>query len=311
VTVLGPRLIVQNAALAGPGIRLLRLQDADGWTLPPFQPGAHIDLHLRNGQSRSYSLCNDPAEDDVYVIAVKREPKGRGGSCLIHDALAIGDSVEVSLPRSTFLLAPDASRHAFIAGGIGVTPFLSMAAVLRRHGADFHLHVLFRTDPPLPALLAPLCDSGHATLHDTRAGRPPLDTLLGQPSNDSHVYACGPAGLMEAVQTAGWPAERCHVEHFVPPILPPDPDARDYTLVLARSGRSVNVQAGESVLTALRRIGIAVDTSCEGGICGACRIRWTEGQPVHRDRILSPDERRSVLMACVAGSAGPRLVLDL
>ncbi len=307
----GPRLVVRRAEPAGPGIRLLCLQDPDGWVLPPFQPGAHIDVHLPAGGSRSYSLSNDPAEDDRYLIAVKRQDEGRGGSRYLHDALVPGDPVEVSLPRNTFPLASDAARHVFIAGGIGVTPFLSMAAVLQRQRRDFHLHVLFRSDPPVPGLLARFLASGHATLHDTTAGRPDLATLPGPFAPDVHLYVCGPAGMMEAALGAGWPPSHCHFEHFVPPVPVPDPDARAFRLVLARSGRSTEVAAGETVLSGLRRLGVAIETSCEGGICGACRVRWNEGQPVHRDLILGPDERRTFLMACVAGCAGPRLLLDL
>jgi vanillate O-demethylase ferredoxin subunit len=306
----GLRLVVRSAESDGSSIRVLCLQDEDGWTLPPFQPGAHIDVHLPDGQSRCYSLCNDPAEDDRYVIAVKLEPDGRGGSRFLHEGVQAGEAIEVSLPRNVFALAPDAARHVFIAGGIGVTPFLSMArALLRQSAANFHLHVLFRARPPLARLMAPLLAAGRATLHDTSGGRPSITALLGPFTAGAHAYACGPAGMMEAI--AAWPEANRHVEHFVPPELPPDPDARDFTLVLARSGRRITVDAGVSVLTALRRLGVAVDSSCEGGICGACRVAWTEGEPVHRDRVLSPQERATTLISCVAGSAGKLLVVDL
>jgi ferredoxin-NADP reductase len=303
------RTVLQAAEPAGPAIRLLTLMDPDGWPLPKFRPGAHVDLHLPEDRVRAYSLCGDPAQQDRWLVAVKREATGRGGSAFLHDGLAVGDAVAASLPRCTFPLAPDAMRHVFVAGGIGVTPFLSMAAALDRGGGDYVLHLLHRDAVPLPVLLP------RATvLHDTAAaGRPALAALLGAPAPGLHAYCCGPPGLIAAFEaaTAHWPEGQAHVEHFVPPPLLPDPEARPFTLVLARSGRSLDLPAGAPLLPAIRALGAEVEASCEGGICGACRVRWLEGPPVHRDRVLRPEERATDLMACVAGCAGPRLVLDL
>ena len=302
------RLALRAAEPAGPGIRLLTLIDPEGWPLPRWRPGAHVDLHLPGGLVRAYSLCGDPAEADRWRVAVKREPAGRGGSAWLHDALAVGDELPASLPRCTFPLAEGARRHLFLAGGIGVTPFLAMAAALARSGTDFHLHLLHRDPPPLPAQVAALGD--RATLHDTRGGRPDLAALLGPPAPDTEAYCCGPSGLIDAF-LATWPAARARVEHFTPPPLAPLPGARPFTLVLARSGRSLALTAGAPLLPALHALGAEVEASCEGGICGACRVRWLEGPPLHRDRVLRPEERATHLMACVAGCAGPRLVLDL
>jgi vanillate O-demethylase ferredoxin subunit len=307
------RTVVREAAPAGPDIRRLVLMDPDGWPLPRAKPGAHIDLHLPGEMVRAYSLCGDPTEQDRWVVAVKREAAGRGGSAWLHDALAVGDTLGVSLPRCTFPLA-EAARHVFIAGGIGVTPFLGMAAALERAGGDYLLHVLHRGAPPLPDQLAPLVARGRARLHDTAAApRPPLARLLGPPALGLHAYCCGPAGMIAGFEAAteGWPAGQVHVEHFVPPPLPPDPEARPFTLVLARSGAAAELAAGAPLLPALRALGATVEASCEGGICGACRVRWLEGPPLHRDRVLRPEERAEHVMVCVAGCAGPRLVLDL
>ena len=308
--------VVREAAPAGPGIRRLVLTDPEGWPLPRARPGAHIDLHLPGGLVRALSLCGDPAEQDRYVVAVRREAAGRGGSAFLHDRVAVGDAVGVSLPRCTFPLAQDAARHVFVAGGIGVTPFLSMAAALDRAGGDYVLHLLHRGGGgvPLPEALAPLVARGRAVAHDTAtAPRPPLSVLLGAPAPGVHAYCCGPAGLIEAFEAAtrDWPEGQAHVERFVPPPLPPDPAARPFTLVLTRSGRSAELPPGASVLAAVRALGAEVEASCEGGICGACRVRWTEGPPLHRDRVLRPEERARDVMLCVAGCAGPRLVLDL
>jgi len=306
--------VIRAADAAGAGIRRLVLMDPDGWPLPKFRPGAHVDLHLPGGLVRSYSLCGDPAQQDRYTIAVKREAAGRGGSAFLHDQAAPGDAIGVSLPRCTFPLAPDAVEHVFIAGGIGVTPFLSMMAALERSGGRYRLHLLHRGALPLPDMLAAHVAGGRVILHDTAAApRPELAALLGSPAPGRHAYCCGPAGMIAAFEaaTAGWPAGAAHVEHFVPPPLPPDPSAQPFTLVLAKSGREAALPAGANLLAALRGLGIEVESSCEGGICGACRVRWLEGPPLHRDRVLQPQEREREVMVCVAGCAGPRLVLDL
>ncbi len=305
--------VVRAAEVAGEGIRRLVLTDPDGWELPPFAAGGHVDVHLPGGHVRSYSLCNDPIDNTRYVIAVKREPHGRGGSLALHDRVRVGDGLGVSLPRRGLTLVDGAKRHVFIAGGIGLTPFLSMAAVLRRTGDDFMLHLCARGEPPLRSLVEPLAASGRAVFHDTRMGRPDLAALIGLPDHGTQLYCCGPTGMIaafkEAAMRAGWAPGQTHVEHFVP--LPTVHEGPRYAIVLARSRISGEVPAGGSALAALRALGVEVDASCEGGICGACRVRWLEGPPIHRDRVLSAAERERDVMVCVSGCAGPRLVVDL
>jgi ferredoxin-NADP reductase len=254
-----------------------------------------------------------PDRQHPLVIAVKREPHGRGGSLVLHDRVSVGDVLGVSLPRRGLTLVDGAKRHVFVAGGIGITPFLSLAATLRRAGAEFILHLCARGEPPLRASVEPLAMSGRAVFHDTRAGRPDLAALIGSPDPETQLYCCGPRGMIaafeEAAMRAGWPQGQTHVEHFVP--LPTEHDGPRYVIVLARSRISGEVPAGGSALAALRALGVEVDASCEGGICGACRVRWLEGPPIHRDRVLSPAERERDVMVCVSGCAGPRLVVDL
>ena len=307
--------IVEAIEDAGPDVKLFSLVDPDRWELPPFRAGAHIDLRLPGGMVRTYSLCNDPADDKCYRVAVKREPAGRGGSAKLHDQVRVGDMIGVSLPRGGLILDAAISRFIFVAGGIGITPFLSAAALLLRTGRpDFTLHLLARGEPPLPRLVAPFVQSGHVILHDTTtAGRPDLAALIGLPAPKTAIGCCGPAGMIDDFERASrdWPGERVHVERFVPPALPADPNARPYTLALARSQIETRVEPGQTMLAALLDLGIDIPASCCGGICGACKVDWLEGSPVHRDRVLSPAERARSLMVCVAGSAGARLVLDL
>jgi len=299
---------------AGPGVRRLTLCDPDGYGLPRVKPGAHLDLHVPGVGLRAYSLCGDPAASDRWEIAVKREQPSRGGSAWLHDALAAGGGVAASMPRCTFPIAEAASRHVMVAGGIGVTPFLAMAPVLERAGADWALHLLHRDRSlPCPDDLAPWLAAGRVTLHDTVAGpRPALASLVGAYAPGVQAYCCGPGGMIEAFAqaTADWPGDAARVEHFIPPALAPDPDARPYTLVRASTGAEAMVAAGGSMLAGLRALGADVGSSCEGGICGACEVHWLEGAPVHRDRVLLASRRATHLISCVAGCASDRLVVD-
>ncbi|MEP9352583.1 PDR/VanB family oxidoreductase [Xanthobacter sp. KR7-65] len=307
------RAVVAARAEAGEGVAAFVLKDPDGWELPPFRPGAHLDLYLPGGLVRTYSLVNDPAENDRYVIAVKREAQGRGGSAFLCDRLAAGDEIGIGLPRGGLPLGPQ--PQVFIAGGIGVTPFLSAASALVRQGRrDVMLHVIARGAPPLAERIAPLVAAGLAQVHDTRAGlRPLLGDLLAPFAGTGAAACCGPAALIDAFEAAtrDWPADRVHVERFVPPPLEAPREAQDYRLVLARTGGEIAVPAGASMLEALAAHGIDIPHSCCGGICGLCKVGWIEGVPLHRDRALSPQERETSLLACVALSAGPRLVVDL
>ena len=309
------KTIVETIDDGGAGIKLFTLVDPDRWELPPFRAGAHIDLHLPGGMVRTYSLCNDPADTTRYVVAVKREDAGRGGSALLHDAVKVGDVVGVSLPRGGLDLAEDVTRFLFVAGGIGVTPFLSAAAWLKRVGRPkFTLHLISRGPPPLADLLVPLLRSGHLVIHDTSvSARPDIAALIGHPLSDVGLGCCGPESMIEDFEqaTRDWPANRVHIERFVPPPLPVDPDAKPYTLALARSKLEIPVAAGQTMLSALLALGIDIPASCCGGICGSCKVDWLEGAPIHRDRVLSPAERARSLMVCVADSAEDRLVLDL
>lgn len=310
------RTVVESIEDGGKDIKIFTLVDPDHWELPPFRPGAHIDLHLPGGHVRTYSLCNDPADNARYVIAVKREVEGRGGSVALHDAVGIGDVIGVTLPRGGLDLDQGATRFVFVAGGIGVTPFLSAAARLtQQRRMNFVLHVAVRGGPPpLAKLLAPLMKAGQVVVHDTSvAARPDITALIGPPQPGVALACCGPAGMIDDFEQASrdWPADCVHIERFVPPPLPVDPDAKPYILALARSQLEILVAPGQTMLSALTEMGVDVPASCCGGICGSCKVGWLEGQPVHRDRVLSPAERERSLLVCVAGSAKDRLVLDL
>ena len=309
---------------AGDDVLQLELADPDDWALPPFIAGNHIDLHLPNGLVRSYSLCGSPSDASRYHVAVKREASGRGGSAAVH-GLRVGDLLPVSLPRGTFTLNPDAREHVFIAGGIGITPFIAMAAELTRSAppADaagaavprFVLHVLHRGSRPLETLCAVLLPAAQVVYHRSGSGRPRPDLvdLIGAFAPGRHVYCCGPTALMDAVveATHDWPAGHVHIEHFVPPERPVDVDAKPYQVHLSISKKTIDVLPNASLLDALREHDIPVDAACEGGICGACRVRWSDGEPIHHDRVLRDAERQREVIVCVSGCASPSMVLEL
>ncbi len=296
----------------------ITLADPDDWELPPFAPGAHIDVHLPGGIVRQYSLCGDPSEGHRYRLGVLLQAAGRGGSRALHDTVGIGDVLPVSLPRNHFPLAANAQRHVFIAGGIGITPFLPMARALGAVRGDFHLYACARSPTTAPFIddIQPLLASGRASAHydggDPGRG---LDfrTLLAVPQPGTNVYCCGPAGMMAAIAaaSASWPPGTVHFERFQPPaeVLP----AREAPFIvrLSRSGRVIPVAPGQSIARALLQHDVALDVSCEAGTCGTCRTRYLEGEPEHRDFVLRPHERGRYIMPCVSGCLGSLLVLDL
>ena len=297
---------------------------ADGAELPPFEPGSHIGVLTPAGVVRKYSLVNPPSQRQRYVIAVKRESNGRGGSVSMVDGLAGGTTVEVEPPQNAFALAPAAHRFLFIAGGIGITPILGMVRHLREArepgeaGPDFRLVYLTRS-PEDTAYLAELFDPGLASqvsLHHD-GGDPAqgfdLWPLLEKPQAGTHVYCCGPRGLMDAVRdmTGHWPSSSMHFESFgVGDATRFEPD-RPFTLRLARSGRQIEVDAGQTILEALGAHGVRVSSSCEAGSCGTCRTTYLSGDVEHRDMVLAEDEKADQIMVCVSRARGGVLELDL
>lgn len=307
-------LVVASVDEPGPGIKRYVLQDQDSWPLPRFRPGAHIDVHLPGGLVRTYSLCNEPADNGRYIIAVKLEEAGRGGSRHMHASLRPGDPVQVSLPRGGMPAHPEA-MNVFFAGGIGITPFISVVRDLEAAGkTNYVLHWASAGAAALAGMLKEARDAGRVRLYDTLSGhRPDLQAILHSAGSDARAFCCGPERMLDAFDeaVAGWPEDRKHAERFTAAKLAPDPDAPPYTVVLARSRKEATVRPELGLLATLDSLEAGVPVSCEGGICGACRTPWLEGPPVHRDRVLSPAEREKEVIVCVAGCAGPRLVLDI
>jgi ferredoxin-NADP reductase len=310
-------LRVQQLSWEADGVVAVRLRSLDGTPLPEWRPGAHLDLHLPGGLVRQYSLCGDPADRTAWRVAVLREPESRGGSAAVHERLRPGDVVDVVGPRNNFPLA-DAPAYLFIAGGIGITPLLPMIGEVAAAGVPWRLLYGGRTRGSM-AFLEEL--QGHGDLVQVRPqdehGLLDLDSALASTGADTHVYCCGPEPLLQAVE------ERCrtlpvgalHVERFAPKARPaPDP-LREiaFEAVLQRSGRTVPVPPGRSILEALEDAGVDAPNSCREGICGTCETKVIDGLPDHRDSLLSEEEQadNATMMICVGRSRSDRIVLDL
>ena len=293
-------------------IRKLVLQQPDGWDLPRFRPGAHIDVHLPIEGVRSYSLCGSSRKATEYVIAVKKDSRGRGGSMYVH-SLKKGDTIQVSLPRCTFPLMQPCTSHIFIAGGIGITPFIAMAWELDALHEYYELHIFFRRHIPLEAELRDVGKAGKIVLHERsdRDDAHSLAQLLDKPAPGAHVYCCGPTRMSEEFNalTNSWDAGTVHEERFVAPAL--EALSNSYDLVLTKSKRVLSVVPGISALQTIHDAGVELDSSCEGGICGACVVRWLEGEPLHRDLCLTEEQRLHYFITCVGGCNGSRLAIDL
>jgi ferredoxin-NADP reductase len=302
-------LTVRRIVRETPSIVSIHLQDPDGAPLPAWEPGAHIDLQLITRHERQYSLCGDPADVSTYRIAVRREPLSRGGSHYIHSFLREGSRVWVRPPRNLFPLG-DATSYLLLAAGIGITPMLAMARHLDATGADWRLvyAVRERGDAAFAAELAAFGE--RARLHVSgEEGRLDAAQLLGAQHPGTAVYACGPAGFIDALAAVELPAGcALHVERFAPvprSFAPNEP----FDVVCARSGVTVHVPAERTMLHALQGAGVPMSGSCLRGVCGSCAVPLLDGVAEHRDS-LTIDPASNVLYPCVSRALASPLTID-
>ena len=300
-------------------ITSFRLVDPSGAPLPPFTPGAHIDIHVAPGLVRQYSLHNVPGPEGIYEIAVKREPASKGGSAAMH-ALQEGDLLMVGEPRNNFPLDPAARHATLVAGGIGITPILGMARHLQEVGTPFTLHYFTRSVEHtafLDVLSAPdYADTlrlHHALEPDAVAAY--LGRELREQPEGGHLYMCGPRPFMDLVHAAAvaWPPQTVHLEYFGADPLQLAGPQDSFEVTLARSGGTYLVPEGRSIVEVLAGYGVKVEVSCEQGICGTCLTHVVEGEPDHKDMFLTDDEKAAGdrMTLCVSRAKSRTLVLDL
>ena len=315
-----PALKVTSIDNPAPRVRRVEFAAADGGALPGFTAGAHVDLALGNGEERSYSLLNDQGETRRYVIAVLRETESRGASSFIHDALRVGDVLQSSDPINHFALSEAGAFSLLIAGGIGVTPLMSMAARLREIGKPYTLHYCARSREE--AAFADELEKRHGQrLKLTFDGGDParsLDVaaLVATRPAAGHVYVCGPSGLIRAAREAArdWPKGTVHYELFKgsEDDVAIRKNDRAFDIVLKKAGRTLAIPADKTILDVLKAEGIKIKTLCRDGVCGTCTVKLISGKADHRDDYLGEDERETAIQVCVSRAMpGETLVLDL
>ena len=310
-----PLRVTRNDRIAD-GIHLLEFRDAGGKPLPKFSAGAHVAIRVPNGLLRKYSLCNDPAERERYLVAVKREVNGRGGSINLIDAVKTGDELMVTAPINDFGLPQRAQDFLFIAGGIGITPMMAMIREVLTQGKRFRLFYCSRS-PETTAfrdeLSAPEFE-GKVVIHYDQgdpAASLDLKPILAERKNREHLYCCGPRPLMEAVRlmTDHWSPTAVHFEAFSEAETH-KADDKPFKVRLARSGEVLDIPPSKTILEVLRDHGLEVPSSCETGTCGTCRTKMLGGEADHRDLVLAEHERKDTIMICVSRARSGEITID-
>ncbi|THT96152.1 oxidoreductase [Lampropedia puyangensis] len=293
---------------------------------PAFTPGAHIDLHLGNGLVRSYSLCQpyergSAAQPTQYRVGILKDKGSRGGSRWVHEQLRVGQTITISAPRNHFELDTSASHTVLVAGGIGITPLLCMLRQCTQQGQSAELIYCARNRQEAAFIQAiedlavqhQIPVTWHFDQEQNHA--PDMPQLLQSKGAQSHYYCCGPTPMLAAFEAACEQLQysNVHVERFAAVELPASAQEGAFDVYLDRSGTTVHVPAGKSLLDSLIDAGIACDHSCKEGVCGSCEVAVLEGEVEHHDGILSKKEKDSnqVMMVCVSRSKSSRLVLDL
>ncbi|MGN6459788.1 MAG: PDR/VanB family oxidoreductase [Pseudolabrys sp.] len=310
-------VIVARREIVGTGVAHFELRSAEGQTLPPFEAGAHVDVHIRPDLVRQYSLCGDPADTSRYRLAVRLEAQSRGGSTAMHADLGDGDRLQIGYPRNQFPLAREASRAVLIAGGIGITPLMAMGHALDRAGVPFHLHycVRSRDGAAFRDELAAPPFAGRVSLHADDDAASHFDASILPPAQaGTHLYVCGPGPFMDAriaeAKVAGWADDHLHLERFSNEV---NRTGDVFTVTAVRSGVTVTVAAHESIAEALIRDGVDVALSCEQGVCGTCLVDVIEGVPDHRDCYLTDAEKAAnrQMTICCSRAKTASLALDV
>ncbi|MCJ8207502.1 PDR/VanB family oxidoreductase [Pseudomonas sp. RGM2987] len=314
-------LVVRQIRMEANGVNSYEFVSSDGSDLPPFTAGAHIDIHVGSGIVRQYSLCNSPSERHRYMIAVLKDPNGRGGSAAVHESIKVGDRVRVSAPRNNFELHPGSTKVVLLAGGIGVTPMKSMAHHLEAQNISYEMYYCAK-GPEFAAFkseLEGLAKSGRISFHfdgGDPSNKLDIPSILKNPEGSCDLYYCGPGGFMQACKDASehWPSGSVHFEHFKAPVKKETDECSivgGFIAEIASTGERLEVAPDQSLAEALNSAGYPVETSCQSGLCGTCKVRYLAGTVAHQDFILDDSERPEFLTCCVSRAVSGTLLLDL
>jgi ferredoxin-NADP reductase len=297
----------------------LELVSEDAEPLPDFEAGAHIDIKTSGGLIRQYSLCGDPRVRGVYRLGILLDPNSRGGSVAVHGEIVEGGVVEISAPRNHFPLLAMATESLLFAGGIGITPLMSMAYSLIGQEAAFALHYCVR-ERSRAAFYEELAESAFADrvfFHfDNGPAEQRLDVgkAFGVPSEGRHIYVCGPAGFIDFItdqaRRNGWPDSQIHSERFDADV---DKAGDAFEFVASRSQRSFMIPGDKTIAEVLLAAGVDVSVACEQGICGTCLCDVLEGVPDHRDLVQSDEEKsgNARIALCCSRSLSAKIVVDV
>jgi dimethylamine monooxygenase subunit B len=290
----------------------------DGEDFPVFSGGAHTVVSMPDGgrlRRNPYSLMGDPEDRSRYQISVLRTPDSRGGSAFMHEKVAVGSELALSYPVNLFPLDLRAKKHLFIAGGIGITPFMAMMQQLASQNGVFELHYAMRGRAQ-GAYWERLKDSGQKRVNlafDDEGQSLDLQRIFDRQPLGTSLYVCGPAGMIDwalgTAKKAGWPDEALHAERFLAPA-----GGQPFTVELAVSKKTLHVDEQMSLLEAIEAAGVEAPFLCRGGACGQCEttVLACDGTLLHADHFLTASEKASgtKIMPCVSRFEGRTLVLE-
>ena len=327
----GMRLQMRQITHQAEKINSFEMVHPEGEDLPEFTAGAHLDFFFHDGSVRQYSLCNNPKERHRYVIAILRDDKGRGGSVALHERLHVQRTVSVGKPRNNFPIHEEAKHHLFLAGGIGVTPMMSMIYHCQNIGADYTMHYCTRSKKTTAfqqEFEGPIAEGRVIVHHDEGDPKNGLDikALLKKQTPGTHLYCCGPPGFMRAVKefSAHWLDDTVHFEFFTAAASPKvtmSEEEKSYAgdnalgigfrIKIASSGSVFSVPNDKSIVEVLAENGIEVKVSCKAGLCCTCAVGYLEGEVDHKDLVLSEADRSNYLTSCCSRAKSKMIVLDL
>lgn len=307
---------VRSSELIADDVRLIELDPEPG--ARAYSPGSHIQVQVMvsgEPEARHYSLVGESG-GDVYRIAVRLRPDGLGGSAYMH-GLRAGARVQLTHPANHFELSYDASQYLLVAGGIGITPIISMASALRRRGADYRLAYAGRSAGLMPFLPDLAAEHGERLLAylGSEGRRCDLSALFSGLKPAAEVYLCGPIGLRESAErlwhAAGRPPACLRFETFASSGAFP---AEEFTVHMADVGMTVRVGEHVSMLDAMRAAGVDMMWDCLRGECGLCAVDVLKSEGIldHRDVFLSESQREAgqKICTCVSRAVGGSITVD-